>query len=68
MPDWALLVLCGIIAAYKLIEKWIDARHVGDGETPPPGNDTLVETAYRDPARDDSERSIPDIRLGFQKE
>lgn len=65
--DWTLIILVALVAAYKLIERWIDSRSADDDETPPPGNDTLVETACRESARDDSERRIPDVQLGFQR-
>lgn len=65
--DWTLIILVTLVAAYKLIERWIDSRSSADDETPPPGNDTLIETASREPARDDSERRIPDVQLGFQR-
>ena len=63
MNDWAVVAIVAILAAWRLAERWLDTR---DDETPPPGNDTLVETMPHE-IRDDSERRIPDIRLGFRR-
>lgn len=67
MADWALVAIVALILAYRLVSRWLDERGHGYDETPPPGNDTLVETAFPEP-RDDGERFIPPIRLGFQRE
>ncbi|KKI20549.1 MULTISPECIES: hypothetical protein [unclassified Leucobacter] len=67
MADWALVAIVALILAYRLAGRWLDERGQESGETPPPGSDTLVETAFRE-TRDDGERRIPDIQLGFQRE
>ncbi|QAB17117.1 hypothetical protein Leucomu_03550 [Leucobacter muris] len=67
MSDWAFVATVALVVIYRLGAKWIDGRDQSDDETPPPGNDTLVETMPHE-IRDDSERRIPDIRLGFQRE
>lgn len=67
MADWALVAIVALSLAYRIANRWLDGREGDAGETPPPGNDTLVETAFREP-RDDGERRIPDVQLGFQRE
>lgn len=73
MSDWVLVALLAIAAAYKLAAQWLASRGGGErggyGETPPPGNDTLVENmSMPHDVYDDGERRLPPVRLGFQRE
>ena len=65
MSDWVLLGIVGLIVAYKLIDRWLDQREQrGSGEHR--ATYSQSEIAYRDDARDDSERRIPDVQIGFR--
>lgn len=64
MSDWAAVAIIGIIAVYKLTTQWIESRDDGYRET---DNYSSTETSPHE-IRADSERCIPDIRLGFQRE
>lgn len=64
MTDWAAVAIIAIIAAYKLISQWIDSRDEGMRES---DTYSVTETMPHD-IRDDTERCIPDVRLGFQRE
>lgn len=64
MSDWAAIAIIAIIAVYKLATHWIDSRDEGNRES-----DTYSGTEVSPhETRDDGERRIPDIRLGFQRE
>lgn len=63
MNEWVAVAIVGIIAAYKLLDRWLDTRDNDDRET---DTYTTTELVTRDTARDDSERRIPDVQLGFK--
>lgn len=64
MTDWAAVAIIAIIAAYKLVSQWFDSRGEGTRET---DAYSTTETMPHE-VRDDTERRLPDVRLGFQKE
>ena len=66
MSEWAAVVIVAILCTYKLIDRWLDQReaHGDDGEHSATYSQT--EVAHRDDARDDSERRIPDVQIGFR--
>lgn len=65
MSEWAAVAIIGIIAAYKLIDRWFDSRDVDETRE----TDTYTSTELAEHrVRDDGERVIPDIQLGFQRE
>lgn len=66
MTDWALVSIVAILAAYKLIDRWLDSRG-GSDEYRETDTYSATETMPHE-VRDDSERLIPDVRLGFQRE
>lgn len=62
-----IVLVVAIIAAYKLIERWIDSRDADDTRE----TDTYTSTERHD--RDTSQydggyHERPDIQLGFQRE
>lgn len=62
MSDWAAIAIIAIIAVYKLATHWIDSRDEGHRES-----DTYSSTEVSpDHYRDDGERYIPEVQLGFQ--
>jgi hypothetical protein len=64
MSDWATAAIIAIIAVYKLASHWLDSRGEGMRES---DTYSVTETMPHE-IRDDTERRIPDVRLGFQKE
>lgn len=64
MSDWAVVAIVVLLVAYKLLERWIDSRGEHHRET---DTYSATETMPHE-IRDDGERSIPDVRLGFQRE
>ena len=63
MSDWALVATVALGVIYKLAGQRIDGRGEGHRET---DTYSATETMPHE-IRDDGERSIPDIRLGFQR-
>ena len=63
MSDWVLLGIVGLIVIYKLIDRWFDTREE-ESEHHSVYSDT--ERHERDGVRDDSERRIPDVHIGFR--
>lgn len=66
MSDWLLLALVASHFTYRLLDRWLDQReqHGMPGEHR--ATYSQSEIAYRDDARDDSERRIPDVQIGFR--
>ena len=65
MSEWAAVVIVAILCTYKLIDRWFDTREE-EAEHHSVYSDT--ERHERDGVRDDSERAIPDVQLGFIRE
>ena len=69
MSEWAAVAIIGIIAAYKLIERWIDSRQ--GNEPAERESDTYAATERHDreaSSYDGGYHERPDIQLGFQRE
>lgn len=64
MSDWAAVAIIATIGAYKLASQWLDSRSEDIRES---DTYSTTETMPHE-IRDDTERRIPDVRLGFQKE
>lgn len=64
MNEWAAVATVAIFCVYKLIDRWLDTREDDTRET---DTYSTTETMPHE-IRDDSERRIPDVRLGFQGE
>lgn len=64
MSEWAIVAIILIITTYKTITYWIDSQEDSHRET---DMYSTTETMPHD-TRDDSERRIPDVKLGFQQE
>lgn len=67
MNEWTAVITVALLLGYLLATQWLDSRSDSSPHQPD-ANDTLVEHGHRDDARDDGERRIPDIQLGFQRE
>ena len=68
MSDWVLLGIVGLIVIYKLVDRWLDQRDAHDESGEHRATYSQTEVAYRDDARDDSERRIPDVQIGFRSD
>lgn len=66
MSDWVLLGIVGLIVVYKLVDRWLDQREAHGESGEHRATYSQTEVAYRDDARDDSERRIPDVQIGFR--
>ena len=64
MSDWAIVAIVALGVIYKLAERWIDSNGEGHRET---DTYSATETMPHE-IRDDGERFIPDVQLGFQRE
>ena len=67
MSDWVLLGTVGLIVIYKLVDRWLGQREAHSEAGEHRATYSQTEVAYREDARDDSERRIPDVQIGFTR-
>lgn len=66
MSDWVFLGIGGLIVVYKLVDRWLGQREAHGEAGEHRATYSQSEIAYREDARDDSERRIPDVQIGFR--